>query len=85
MGAVASLAITTPVVFGIATWYCKAKNKVDGWGVVAVIFIFGASMAGGPIGIAALQAGDTGTGVVGDGVTSVQQNFDPATGKAIGR
>lgn len=84
MGA-ASLLITTPLVFGLATWYCKAKNKVDGWGVVAVIFIFGVSMAGSALGLAAQQFGDAGTDVVGNGVTSVQREFDPATGKVIGR
>jgi hypothetical protein len=79
MGAVVSIALSTPLLFGVWTIYMVKSNRIS-VGAAVVVFVFGVSMAGSAIGGTALVAGNTGTKVIGDGINGVNQNLGSGGG-----
>lgn len=74
MAAVASIALSTSVVFGIGTVWMIRAGRVS-FMEAAAIFIFGLSMAGTSIGAAFLAGGNAATKVVGSGAKSVEHEL----------
>jgi multisubunit Na+/H+ antiporter MnhC subunit len=83
MGAVATIALTTPVVFGIGTFFLIRRGNFS-FMESLVPFIFGLSMAGTAIGASFLAGGNAATHVVGTGAKTVEQEVSGGSGSSAG-